>query len=271
MKYMAIIVQARARSNDPNSTAESIRRKVTLLQIQFYGSLFLVLLGFYYFGSRSLSFYVTLLYSFWVPQILQNIVTEAKRPLHTHYIYGISLTRLAAPFYIFGVPNNFWKEGNPDFQGNLELCQLLILWVGIQTAVLIAQGKYGARFMIPARFLPPKFDYSRPIPPAMLPPPARTQDNPITERELGSTIEGTRNRINGSTSRQKSNSPSMTVESELGSPDLDCPICYSPIDVHNCKGYMLAPCDHIFHRECLEQWMDVKMECPVCRKELPAL
>jgi hypothetical protein len=51
------------------------------------------------------------------------------------------------------------------------MCKLPVICVGIQTAVLIAQGKYGAQFMIPvpARFLPPKFDYSRPIPPSMLP------------------------------------------------------------------------------------------------------
>ena len=40
---------------------------------------------------------------------------------------------------------------------------------------------------------------------------------------------------------------------------LDCVICYNEIDVTDNKGYMLAPCDHIFHRECLEQWMDVKV------------
>ena len=54
-------------------------------------------------------------------------------------------------------------------------------------------------------------------------------------------------------------------------PTVDCVICYNGINVSLRKGYMLAPCDHIFHRECLEQWMDVKMECPICRKELPAL
>ena len=40
---------------------------------------------------------------------------------------------------------------------------------------------------------------------------------------------------------------------------LDCVICYNEIDVNDRKGYMLAPCDHIFHRHCLEQWMDVKV------------
>ena len=40
---------------------------------------------------------------------------------------------------------------------------------------------------------------------------------------------------------------------------LDCIICHNEIDTNDPQGYMLAPCDHIFHRQCLEQWMDVKV------------
>ena len=121
-----------------------------------------------------------LLYSFWVPQIVQNIVTEAKRPLHPYYVYGMSLSRLVAPLYIFAVQNNFLKEVYPESPTNVFMCQLLVLWVGIQAGILEAQGRYGARFMIPARFLPPKFDYNRPIPPSLLPPDAQG-NNPTEE------------------------------------------------------------------------------------------
>ncbi|KAI8926783.1 hypothetical protein BC831DRAFT_425303 [Entophlyctis helioformis] len=34
-------------------------------------------------------------------------------------------------------------------------------------------------------------------------------------------------------------------------------------------NYMVTPCHHIFHTECLERWMEIKLECPVCRAELP--
>lgn len=54
-------------------------------------------------------------------------------------------------------------------------------------------------------------------------------------------------------------------------PTVDCVICYNDIDIGDRMEYMIAPCNHIFHRECLTQWMDVKMECPVCRTNLPAL
>ena len=50
--------------------------------------------------------------------------------------------------------------------------------------------------------------------------------------------------------------------------EVECVICMTLIeDTH--AGCMITPCDHIFHRDCLQQWMDVKMECPSCRASIP--
>ena len=302
MKYMALIIQARNSSNGGNTT-ELLRRQVAMLHLRFYVALFGAFLAFFYAGEKFRIPYNLALYSFWVPQIVQNIITEAKRPMHNYYIYGMSLTRLVAPLYIFAEPNNFLKEVYPESPTDLYMCELLVLWIGIQTAVLIAQGKYGARFMIPARFLPPKFDYSRPIPPSLLPPgttqdltpdlPLRPGRNSETSTSQGlqesqsllssepavldrhTTGVTTRNRIKGSRVNRPENS--MTTEtvvhdnSAQSGHTLDCVICYNAIDVHNRRGYMLAPCDHIFHKDCLMEWMNVKMECPICRTELPSI
>lgn len=35
------------------------------------------------------------------------------------------------------------------------------------------------------------------------------------------------------------------------------------------KKCMKTPCNHYFHNKCLEQWMNLKMECPSCRATLP--
>jgi hypothetical protein len=32
---------------------------------------------------------------------------------------------------------------------------------------------------------------------------------------------------------------------------------------------MLTPCGHVFHVDCLQQWMKLKNTCPECRGELP--
>jgi hypothetical protein len=55
-----------------------------------------------------------------------------------------------------------------------------------------------------------------------------------------------------------------------GYSSMDCVICMTAVDVSE-KSYMVAPCDHVFHRDCLSQWMEVKLECPTCRTELPPL
>ncbi|TDH74416.1 hypothetical protein CCR75_001489 [Bremia lactucae] len=49
---------------------------------------------------------------------------------------------------------------------------------------------------------------------------------------------------------------------------IDCVICMVELEIE-ARDYMIAPCDHIFHRDCLLGWMQVKMECPTCRHVLP--
>ena len=275
MKYMAIIIQARNSVNNTGTTQEQLRQQITLLHLKFYASLMLAIMLFWYVGQSHKTLYVMALYSFWVPQICWNIYSEYKKPMHHHYIYGMSLTRAIAPLYVFAVKNNFLKEVNPDFPTDAAMCEMLIAWIALQTAILIGQSKYGTRFMIPQRFLPPKFDYSRPIPAALLPRPSSSSSNETatsSDIELDPTTAsgGTRNRKGGSNRGLTDGTESMS-EDTGDECTLDCVICYNEIDVTDNKGYMLAPCDHIFHRECLEQWMDVKMECPICRTSLPAL
>ncbi|KAL7540462.1 hypothetical protein ACHAXR_012924 [Thalassiosira sp. AJA248-18] len=291
MKYMAIIIQARNNANNTGLTQEDLRRQITLLHLKFYGALMLAIIAFWYFGQSNRTLYVLLLYSFWVPQIILNIISESRKPMHPYYIYGMSISRSIAPIYVFAVRNNFLKEVNPDFPTEPKMCQLLILWIGFQTAILFAQSKYGTRFMIPQRFLPPKFDYSRPIPSSLLPRPVSNPPNASSPSEielgplLNSDASPSRERSNGVTrnrrgggSRTRLDSRAEDVvrttsmsEDRRDAPTLDCVICYNEIDVNDRQGYMLAPCDHIFHRHCLEQWMDVKMECPICRCNLPSL
>lgn len=50
---------------------------------------------------------------------------------------------------------------------------------------------------------------------------------------------------------------------ELNARDEDCAICREKLD----RGKRL-PCDHVFHAECLQRWMEVKTACPTCRRPL---
>jgi len=202
------------------------------------------------------------------------------------------VVRLFAPVYVLAVKDNFLREVYPDAPYDTFLVQVLLLWVGIQTFLLVGQNKYGARFMIPARFLPPKFDYSRPLPASLLPPGSgleisnEDEDDQVPEvnnstdiaSPIGrhSTTATTRNRMRGnrlslSTRSGKDAVPQRNCSTAPLFVALECSICYDAIDPRKRHDYMLAPCNHLYHRQCLVNWMDVKMECPICRTELPAL
>jgi transmembrane E3 ubiquitin-protein ligase len=342
MKYMAIILQAR-NSNNGGQSIDVLRRQVAFLHLRFYISLMLIL-GAVFYISENYQYrlgFILLLYSFWVPQIVLNVITEAKAPLHKYYIYGMSLTRLVVPLYMLAFSGNFLKQLYPDHVTDVFACEMIVLWIGIQTAILIGQSQYGARFMIPARFLPPKFDYGRPLPASMLQPgaeaaillyeqtystatydPKAPSSSTLNNASLSNTTQsnagitdsdaqlirarhsttGTTTRMRGNRQNRTSTVPTQSLSTSIRQPPsptsntalitnetvkpgcaatapsilppppsclLECSICYDDIDIRKRKDYMLAPCNHLFHRPCLAQWMDVKMECPICRTELP--
>jgi hypothetical protein len=46
----------------------------------------------------------------------------------------------------------------------------------------------------------------------------------------------------------------------------ECSICLD----HMVDGLRKLVCQHIFHRECVEQWFEDKSSCPICRRiDLP--
>ena len=37
---------------------------------------------------------------------------------------------------------------------------------------------------------------------------------------------------------------------------------------YNNKPYFLSSCNHLFHSECIDNWLNVKRECPICRNNI---
>ena len=59
--------------------------------------------------------------------------------------------RLIITRYVWGCPHNFLHVLSPDAAEGLPdygFCLGLVFWVGAQAAVLFAQTKYGAQFMV---------------------------------------------------------------------------------------------------------------------------
>jgi hypothetical protein len=55
----------------------------------------------------------------------------------------------------------------------------------------------------------------------------------------------------------------------------DCCICLSEFGINeecSTQGDIVqSPCRHYFHLDCLKTWMEVKHQCPACRRSLPEL
>ncbi|QCE09689.1 transmembrane E3 ubiquitin-protein ligase FLY2-like isoform X1 [Vigna unguiculata] len=214
MRYLLAIWKA-GRPFSNGEGWETMRRELSVLYSRFYGILLGGILLMYEFHNY-LRPILLLMYSFWIPQIITNVIRDSRKPLHPHYILGITVTRLAIPLYIFGCPNNFMRI-EPD----KSWCVCLAVFIGLQAAILLLQHYLGSRWFIPRQILPEKYSYYR--------------------RFDQETRQAT-----------------------------DCVICMTAIDLsQRSNDCMVTPCDHFFHFGCLQRWMDIKMECPTCRRPLP--
>ncbi|GAM19291.1 hypothetical protein SAMD00019534_024660 [Acytostelium subglobosum LB1] len=216
MRYLLIILKA----NIPQTAAEgwdALRREFSLFYLKFYTIMILIIMVIYYVSSL-FQVILFILFSYWVPQIWSNVYRSTRRPFIWSYVLGMSITRLSLPLYFYGCPNNFFS-----IKPNFAYCAIMVIWTCIQVLTLWLQDKYGPQFFVPKRFLPPKYQYTRPI------------SNSIRNREEGQ----------------------------------GCVICINDIE-ENDSEYMITPCDHLFHERCLLRWMDFKMECPTCRRPIPA-
>ncbi|KAL8136621.1 hypothetical protein V2J09_002622 [Rumex salicifolius] len=212
MRYLLAIWKA----NRPASSSdgwEAMRRELSVLYS--HGILLGGILVMYEFHNF-LRPILLLTYSFWIPQIVTNVIRDSRKPLHPHYILGMTITRLAIPLYVFGCPHNFMRV-----QPDKTWCICLAVFMGTQSFILLLQHYFGSRCFIPRQILPEKYCYYRRF-------------------DQGSA------------------------------PSSDCVICMTAIDFsERSNDCMVTPCDHFFHSGCLQRWMDVKMECPTCRRPLP--
>lgn len=136
----------------------------------------------------------------------------------------------------------------------------LLLYSAVQAAILVGQdSRLGARFFLP-RSLQDRLSLAA----------HETWDyHPVLPAASSTDLEA-----------------SLTdPESALNAKE-DCPICLSPVQIVPSKEqeadgtmtrdklrwtYMVPPCHHIGHTECLERWLEARAQCPVCRARMPPL
>lgn len=206
--------------------------------------------------------------SFWTPQIYRNVMRNCRKALRWEFVVGQSLLRLAPFVYFYTVPGNILfveTDTNAAFA--------LVGWVWIQVWALVSQELLGPRFFVRSSWVPPAYDYH---------PVLRDDD-----LESGATMP-----VGFIQSEEKGPvSPTTGRYKDKGNKTFDCAICMQNIEVPVVSGtgassettgsiatsilgrrsYMVTPCRHIFHSTCLEGWMRLRLQCPICREPLPPL
>ncbi|KAF8604550.1 hypothetical protein BDV93DRAFT_491761 [Ceratobasidium sp. AG-I] len=195
-------------------------------------------------SPRLVLYAIGALYSFWVPQILRNVKRGTRKALQKRYVIGTTLCRLFFPLYIFLCP------GNVLFAERQPWIWLVVAWALLQCGVLVGQEYLGPSFFLPKGLVEIElYDWHPPIarPDAEAPNPslgdcAICMDDIVLAKPDASGAK-----------------ESASLLSGVG------------VGVGAKCVYAVAPCHHIFHTKCLEQWLAIKNICPQCRRSLPPL
>ncbi len=115
----------------------------------------------------------------------------------------------------------------------------------------------------------------QPIPPSLLPQLASNPSNVVTSKiePVPLLNSGTSPALNGVARNghgegnqarlglraEDTGGTSMSKDRSNEAPNQNCVICLRIIDVNDCKGSMRAPCNHIFHLDCLKRWIEEKV------------
>ena len=263
----------------PQTTLGSARREMSALYTKFY----FLLLGILFLSLHATTWPVTLrtIYSntlafvylsFWIPQIHRNIIRNCRKALRWEFIVGESVLRLAPIAYVYVVPDNVLFIEN-----DVSAAYGLMGWVWIQICALVSQEILGPRFFVPGGWAPPAYDY-HPI--------LREEDEEAGAAMPIGFTQATADPASPTT-------PKPGESKEKGKRVFDCAICTENIEVSvvpasgigegeraasigaatifSRRAYMVTPCRHIFHSQCLEGWMRYRLQCPICRESLPPL
>ena len=211
--------------------------------------------------------------SFWVPQIYRNVMRNCGRALRWDYTIGTSITRLAPLAYFYLKADNV-LFATTDWQ----IFAILVGWVWLQIVALVSQSVLGPRFFVREGWAPPAYDY-HPIlredeEGALLPLNASSSSDPVSG---GEEVEGSKSAGEAKDKGKK------VFDCSICAMDIEVPVVPAGADESTVAGiggtsmvlqrrmYMVTPCRHIFHANCLEGWMRYRLICPNCREALPPL
>lgn len=222
--------------------------------------------------------------SFWIPQIIRNIQRNCRHALNWDFVVGQSVLRLVPFAYFYAFKDNVLSAGR-----DYPVLAILAVWLWIQVVLLGSQELVGPRWFIRSTWAPPAYDYH----------PVLRDDEEGATMPIGfsqATAAAADTSLPSSPTQERKGSMSLQRRAsipketkEKGKRIFDCAVCMqdlevpvieagAPADSGGLAGnllarrtYMVTPCRHIFHSNCLESWMKHRLQCPICRETLPPL
>ena len=213
--------------------------------------------------------------SFWIPQIYRNIMRNCRKALRWDFVLGQSILRLSPFLYFYSVGENALF-----IRSDSAMAYSMTGWVWLQVWILASQDIVGPRFFVPKGWAPPAYDY-HPI----------LRDTTESDRDLesgGALAVGALRADERDASEIKGQDKQSSRDKKRKI--FDCAICMQEIEVPvlaalgaaegssmadgatsvlSRRAYMVTPCRHIFHSTCLESWMRLRLQCPICRESIP--
>lgn len=262
-----------------------IRKRLIYFFIWFY--LILIFLTFY---SYDIFFWKSTCYILtgltFVPQIIFNIKSYQKEIISCWIISVISLNKLAFIFK-FRLKENFLY-----FEPDRNFCIINASMIGLEILILIVLNKFGKHSFLFRKLIntnqynyfytikeleKKKIELNNKICTICLGSFLKNKDGTSIIIQSGDNITNSNKNpeninlpVINNGDKEKQKNPEKNEKTQKKCKILEKFSCriFSKKDNNN-NIIMLTPCEHIFHNDCLLQWLKVKNTCPDCRAVLP--